>query len=79
MGKLCLDLGGVHRHFSVALGIVPLVALKHGGMKAGPSGMGGETGEGEDKEGEETGNAKKAIIHFSLSFQALSHIKAFQR
>lgn len=58
------------------------MALKHGAMKAGPSGSGvggGETGGGEEKEGEETVNGKKAIIHFSLSFQALSHIKVSHR
>lgn len=42
-------------------------------------GGGGETGGGEEKEGEETVNGKKAIIHFSLSFQALSHIKVSHR
>lgn len=35
--------------------------------------------EEEQKEEGETVNGKKAIIHFSLSFQALSHIKASQR
>lgn len=66
------------------------MALKHGAMKAGPSRSGwwggvgcvggGEMGEeGEQKEEGETVNGKKAIIHFSLSFQALSHIKASQR
>lgn len=38
---------------------------------------GGRTG-GRREEGRQTANGK-AIIHFSLSFQALSHIKASQR
>lgn len=52
-------------------------AFKHSAIKEGPSVTRGE-GRRRGKKGEETVNGK-AIIHFSLSFQALSHIKASQR
>lgn len=52
-------------------------AFKHSTIKAGPSVSRGD-GRRRGKKGEETVNGK-AIIHFSLSFQALSHIKASQR
>lgn len=54
------------------------MALKHRVMKAGPKVTGERRGKERKEKGGETVNGK-AIIHFSLSFQALSHIKASQR